>query len=75
MTSRMLHAFDILPALDSEGRAIPLDLNAITSQLIAAPLPFPARFKVRNESMEQLLLKEFSENLFHGELESWWDKQ
>lgn len=73
MTSRMLHTFDILPELDSEGHEIPLDLNAITSQLIASPLPFPARFKVRNKAIEKLLDEECSEKLHSGNLESWYD--
>jgi hypothetical protein len=73
MTSRMLHTFDILPELDAEGHEIPLDLNAISSQLIAAPLPYPARFKVRSKAIEQLLEREYSEKLHSGDLESWYD--
>ena len=75
MTSRMLHVFDNLPALDSEGNDIKLDLNAISSQLIAAPLPFPARFKVRSKAIERMLEKEYSENLHSGDLDSWYDMQ
>lgn len=75
MTSRMLHIFNILPALDDQGREIELDLNAISSQLIAGPLPFPVRFQVRSEAMGQLLEREWVEKVHEGKLESWYDKE
>lgn len=74
MTSRLLHTFEIQPALDERGRPIMPDVNAITDQLIAAPKPYPARFKVRSEAIERLLKKEWSEKLYEGKLESWYDK-
>jgi hypothetical protein len=75
MTSRMLHAFDILAALDDKGHEIPLDLDAISSQPIAAPLPFPARFKVRSQEIGTTLEREYTEKVNEGMWESWHDAE
>ncbi|KAJ9633607.1 hypothetical protein H2204_006813 [Knufia peltigerae] len=63
MTSRLLHAFDIEPALDANGKPIPVDAEGTRNGLIMSPNPFKARFVVRSEKLAELLEKECNENL------------
>ncbi|KAH8805193.1 cytochrome P450 [Xylogone sp. PMI_703] len=73
MTSRLLHIFDIKPALDEQGNEIPPDINAFSSGLISAPLPFKVRFIVRNEAVRRLLEREWMDTARAGKPESWSD--
>jgi cytochrome P450 len=73
MVSRLLHTFDILPALDADGKDIPVDVNAYITALISAPEPFQARFVVRNEAIKVLLEREHSKTYGKGSVESWSD--
>ncbi|KAI8937386.1 hypothetical protein NX059_006590 [Plenodomus lindquistii] len=65
MTSRLLHSFNIKPALDGEGQEIPVDVNNVVTALIMAPADFPARFEVRSEAIAKLLDREFAEHVKH----------
>lgn len=71
MVSRLLHTFDIKPALDSEGNEIPVDVKAYRTSLIMAPEPFSARFIVRHKAIEGLLDREWNAKFGHGPVESW----
>jgi cytochrome P450 len=70
MTSRLLHAFNFKPALDAEGREIPVDVDDVVTALIMAPGEFPARFEVRSEAIAKLLDREYAERV-EGIGESW----
>ena len=63
LTSRLLHVFDITPALDSKGEPIPVDVDDVRTGLIMAPNPFRARFVVRNKEMAALLEREWREKV------------
>ncbi len=71
MTSRLLHIFDIKPALDTNGNEIPVDIDAYRTGLVAAPEKFMARFEVRNQEVKDTLDREYRA-LFGGQdVESW----
>ena len=61
MTSWLLHAFEILPALDERGVNVPVDVNAVKTGLIMSPKEFISRFKVRGEGVGRLMEREKDE--------------
>lgn len=69
MTSRLLHAFDITPALDGEGHPVPVDVQGTRNGLIMSPNPFKARFVVRSAKVGELLERELEKVKTVGE--SW----
>ena len=73
MCSRLLHNFDILPTLDSNGKPVPVDTSAYYSGLISGPEEFKARFVVRNKEIGALLQTEWDKVFGHGPVESWYD--
>ena len=70
MTSRLVQAFEILPALDADGNAVPVDAGNVKSALIMAPYPFRARFRVRSERVGKTLEREWREGV-EGLGETW----
>ncbi|KAM0420300.1 hypothetical protein ACHAPT_011961 [Fusarium lateritium] len=73
MCSRLLHTFDVLPALDSNGEPIRVDTSRYYSGLISGPESFKARFVIRNKEMGDLLEEEWKGYFGKGLLESWYD--
>lgn len=63
MTSRLVHTFDIKPALDKDGKTVPVDAEGTRNGLIMSPNPFRARFIVRSEKLAKLLENECKEKL------------
>ena len=74
VTSRLLQAFEILPALDEKGNLVPINCDNVKSALIMAPFPFRARFKVRSEQIRKTLERQWSETV-KGLGESWLDAE
>ncbi|KAK5310120.1 hypothetical protein LTR93_012109 [Exophiala xenobiotica] len=72
LTARLLHTFDIKPALDNKGNEIPVDMNAVRTSLIMAPEPFQARFIVRSAAIGKLLDREWKELFGKGPVDSWY---
>ncbi|KIW90067.1 uncharacterized protein Z519_09498 [Cladophialophora bantiana CBS 173.52] len=70
MTARLLHAFEMLPALDVSGREIPIDPNDVKTALIMAPNKFSAQFQLRGEKIAETLEREWREKV-GGVGESW----
>ncbi|KAI9062563.1 cytochrome P450 [Trametes sanguinea] len=56
--SRLLWAFDIVPALGPDGRPILPSVDDFTSGLITRPNPFSCEFKVRSKDVEELVILE-----------------
>ena len=71
MTSRLLHVFHVKPALDAQGRAIPVSPDNVRTGLIMAPESFKARFAYRNDETRELLQKNYRENVENAG-DSWW---
>ncbi|KAK4946333.1 hypothetical protein LTR10_014531 [Elasticomyces elasticus] len=69
MTSRLLHAFDVRPALDSNGNPVPVDVEGTRTGLIMSPNHFRARFVVRSAKIKELLARELGKLETVGE--SW----
>ena len=63
LTSRILHAFDIEPALDEKGNFIPVDAERTKNGLIMTAVPYKARFIVRNPKIAALLEREFNQKV------------
>ena len=59
--SRILWAFDILPAKDAKGMDVMPDTENITQGFICAPLPFQARVVARSEERAEIVRKEWRE--------------
>ncbi|OCH90315.1 cytochrome P450 [Obba rivulosa] len=57
--TRLLWAFDILPALDENKRPIPVDPDHCTSGMTSKPLDFPLRVIPRSPAHTQTILGEF----------------
>lgn len=51
----MLWAFDILPALSSDGRPAPPDDKAFVGGLVSRPQPFKMRLVLRNPDVLKLI--------------------
>ncbi|KAJ4194430.1 hypothetical protein NW759_016525 [Fusarium solani] len=73
MCSRLLHTFDILPALDSDGKPIPVDTSKYFSGLISGPESYQARFVLRSKEAGALLDKDWKGYFGGGPVESWYD--
>lgn len=55
---RLLWAFNVVPAKDSDGNPILPPTDDFTSGLITRPNPFPCAFEVRNRNAEELIVLE-----------------
>lgn len=55
----MLWAFDILPALDGEGKEIELDTDDYEEGFLVGPREYKVRFKVRGGKREGVIRREF----------------
>lgn len=71
LVSHLLQTFKILPALDANGKEIPVDINAFSNSLIVAAEPFKARFEVRSEEIHRTLEREWTIKYGAGPVESW----
>lgn len=71
IVSRLLHTFCILPALDENGKEIPVDISAYSNTLICGAEPFKARFVVRSDEIHQLLKSEWAGKFGNGPVHSW----
>jgi hypothetical protein len=58
--SRMLWAFDILPALDETGKEIIPDPEKLTQGFVCQPEPFQARLVPRSKERAELVEKEWA---------------
>ena len=58
--SRMLWAFDFLPALDAEGKEMMPDIEKLTPGLVASPVAFQARITPR-EGRAEVIRREWKE--------------
>ncbi|KAI8996406.1 cytochrome P450 [Trametes punicea] len=56
--SRLLWAFDIVPAVGVDGKPILPSTDDFTSGLVTRPAPFPCTFKLRNKSAEEVIVLE-----------------
>lgn len=56
--ARLLWAFHIEKALDSQGKEIPVDIFAYTNGLNMRPQEFPCRFAPRSEDIRKTVLRE-----------------
>lgn len=57
--ARMLWTFDILPALDEEGKEIIPDIEKLTQGLVAMPEIFKARFVPRSKERAELVERDW----------------
>lgn len=58
--ARILWAFDILPGLDDNGKEIQPDTEAYEKDLsITSPIPFKARFVVRSDETQRMIMDEW----------------
>jgi hypothetical protein len=73
IVSHLLHTFDIRPALDSNGKEIPVDVMEYSNTLICGVLPFKARFIVRNNEVGHIMKKQWMSHYGNGPVESWLD--
>ncbi|SCZ89949.1 BZ3500_MvSof-1268-A1-R1_Chr1-3g01683 [Microbotryum saponariae] len=53
--TRIMWACELLPQIDDEGNAIPVDVNRFTDGLATAPLPFQCRIQSRGKWVEEAL--------------------
>ena len=56
--ARFLWAFNIQKAQDSQGKEIPVDINAYTNGLNMRPQPFDCRWTVRSEEIRRTVERE-----------------
>lgn len=54
-------AFSLGPALDSQGKPIPVDTLAMTDGFNSRPKPFPCSIKPRSEQARKLIEREFAD--------------
>ena len=71
MTARLLQAFDIKPALDAQGKEIPVDIHACQTGLVGCPKPYKARFIVRNAEIQGVFQSSWDSLFGQGEVDSW----
>ncbi|KAL6351749.1 hypothetical protein LRP88_14954 [Fusarium phalaenopsidis] len=71
MVSRLIHTFDIEPALDATGKPDIPKLEDYTYGVVLLPPDFEAKFTIRSDRIRQLLEREFVETAKEGKLESW----
>lgn len=72
--ARVLWAFDILPKLDDEGKAILPDQEKLTQGFVCMPEPFSARLVPRSGERVEMVRREWKEaeaNLLHPETKQW----
>lgn len=58
---RLMHSFALGPALDPQGRPIPVDTLAMTDGFNSRPKPFAVSIKPRSEEHRKLIEREFAE--------------
>ncbi|EMC96385.1 hypothetical protein BAUCODRAFT_473264 [Baudoinia panamericana UAMH 10762] len=61
--ARLLWAFNIQKALDTQGKEIPVDIFAYTDGLNMRPQPFECRFTVRSPEIHEAVMREGREAL------------
>jgi cytochrome P450 len=61
LTSRLLWAFEITPKKDSNGKDIPIDVEAYHEGISHTPKEFPVHFKLRSQEHARTLKKELAE--------------
>lgn len=58
MASRLLWAFNIVPAKDADGKPIIPSADDFVSRLVSRPSPFPCSFEVRDDNARELIMLE-----------------